>query len=43
MFFVALKNDRHQGDYIKLLPKVIISDSEIATDLTIEIIDDNSK
>ena len=43
MLFIALKNDRQQGDYIKLLPKIVVSDSEIATDLTIEIIDDNSK
>lgn len=42
MLFIALKNDRKYGDYVKLLPRVLIMDSEIATDLMIEIVADSN-
>lgn len=41
MLFIALKYDRKLGDYVALLPRVLIKDSEIATDLTIEIVADS--
>jgi len=35
--WAALKNDRHNGDLIELLPKSQIIDSELPGDFTIEI------
>jgi hypothetical protein len=41
ILFVASKNDRHYGDWIKLLPNIYIIDSELPSDLTIEIKEDS--